>query len=78
MTVGIDLTGGGSVLAWQTTDGVFFERYDANLDPVGTPIEVASGAMTWVSAQPLDNGGFAIVWDTSAGRRVLQRHRAAD
>jgi Ca2+-binding RTX toxin-like protein len=67
MTVGIDLTGGGSVLAWQTTDGVFFERYDANLDPVGTPIEVASGAMTWVSAQPLDNGGFAIVWDTSAG-----------
>jgi Ca2+-binding RTX toxin-like protein len=66
MTVGIDLTGGGSVLAWQTTDGIFFERYGANLDPIGSPTEVASGAATWVSAQPLDNGGFTVVWDTSA------------
>ncbi|HXE29019.1 MAG TPA: type I secretion C-terminal target domain-containing protein [Stellaceae bacterium] len=66
MTVGIDLTGGGSVLAWQTTDGIFFERYDANLDPVGSPIEVAASAATWVSAQPLDNGGFTVFWDTSA------------
>jgi Ca2+-binding RTX toxin-like protein len=66
MTVAIDLTGGGSVLAWQTTDGIFFERYDANLDPVGSPAEVAAGTTTWVSAQPLDNGGFTVVWDTSA------------
>ncbi len=67
MTVGIDLTGGGSVLAWQTTDGIFFERYDTNLDPVGTPIEVASGTTTWVSAQPLDDGGFTVYWDTGLG-----------
>src|SRR6185503_11820148 len=66
MTVGIDLTGGGSVLAWQTSDGIFFERYDANLDPVGTPVRVASGATAWVSAQPLASGGFTIVWHTSA------------
>ncbi len=67
MTVGIDLTGGGSVLAWQTTDGVFFERYDANLDPLGAPTEVVFGGSTWVSAKPLDNGGFTIVWDTGVG-----------
>ena len=66
MTVAIDLTGGGSVLAWQTPDGIFFERYDGNLGPLGTPTEVAAGATSWVSAQPLDNGGFSIVWDTSA------------
>ena len=76
MTVGIDLTGGGSVLAWQTTDGIFFERYDANLDPVGSPIEVASGATTWVSADPLDNGGFTIVWDTSATSATGQDYDA--
>jgi len=70
MTVGIDLTGGGSVLAWQTTDGIFFERYDANLDPVGSPTEVASSG-AWVSAQPLDNGGFTIFWDTSAGSSAM-------
>ncbi|HEX3973131.1 MAG TPA: type I secretion C-terminal target domain-containing protein [Stellaceae bacterium] len=67
MTVGIDLAGGGSVLAWQTTDGVFFERYDADLDPVGTPITVASGDASWMSAQPLDDGGFTVYWDTGAG-----------
>jgi Ca2+-binding RTX toxin-like protein len=67
MTVGINLAGGGSILAWQTPDGVFFERYDANLDPLGAPSEVASGVTSWASAKPLDNGGFTIVWDTSAG-----------
>src|ERR1700761_4292586 len=67
MTVGIDLTGGGSVLAWQTTDGVFFERYDTHRDPVGTPIEVAPADASWVSAQPLSNGGFTVYWDTGVG-----------
>ncbi|HWE72698.1 MAG TPA: type I secretion C-terminal target domain-containing protein [Stellaceae bacterium] len=71
MTVAIDLTGGGSVLAWQTTDGVFFERYDANLDPIGTPIEVASGEASWVSAKPLDGGGFTVYWDTGVGSSTI-------
>ena len=52
MTVAIELTGGESVLAWQTPDGIFFERYDGNLDPLGTPTEVAAGATSWVSAEP--------------------------
>jgi Ca2+-binding RTX toxin-like protein len=66
MTVAIDLAGGGAVLAWQTFAGVFFERYDANLDPLGSPTEVVGSAAAWVSAKPLDSGGFAIVWDASA------------
>ncbi len=66
MTVAIDLAGGGSVLAWQTPDGVFFERFDGSLDPLGAPTEVASGATSWLSAQSLDNGGFSIVWSTDA------------
>jgi Ca2+-binding RTX toxin-like protein len=78
MTVGIDLTGGGSVLAWQTTDGVFFERYDGNRDPVGTPIEVASGDATWVSAQPLDDGGFTIYWDTGVGSSTTAQNYDAN
>lgn len=71
MTVGITLAGGGSVLAWQTAGGIFFERFDGNLDPLGAATEVASGRASWVSAEPLANGGFAIVWDARASAQPM-------
>src|ERR1700733_2712065 len=66
MTVSVNLTGGGSVLVWQTFGGVSFQTFDANLLPLGSPTTVMDGSSVWLSAAPLADGGFSVVWDSSA------------
>jgi Ca2+-binding RTX toxin-like protein len=66
MTVSVNLTGGGSVLVWQTLGGVSFQTFDANLLPLGSPTTVMDGSTVWLSAAPLADGGFSVVWDSSA------------
>ena len=66
MTVSVTVTGGGSVIAWQTPSGISFQRFTADHRPVGNVTSIATGPTAWLSAQALANGGFSIIWDTSA------------
>jgi hypothetical protein len=63
MAVSVTLSGGGSIIAWQTPSGVSFQRFDASHEPVGGVTSVATGPTIWLSAQALPDGGFSIVWD---------------
>ncbi|HEY3917178.1 MAG TPA: type I secretion C-terminal target domain-containing protein [Stellaceae bacterium] len=66
MTVSVELTGGGYIVAWQTSDGISFQEFDADLQPVGAPTVAETGTAAWLSATALSDGGFSIIWDTSA------------
>src|SRR5690242_9607985 len=66
MAVSVTVTGGGSVIAWQTPSGISFQRFTADHRPIGEVTSIATGPTAWLSAQALANGGFSIIWDTSA------------
>ncbi len=66
MAVSTILANGSSILAWQTTGGVFFQRVDANGVPLGDPIDAVNGSTIWTSIAPLANGGFTLIWDATA------------
>lgn len=66
MAVSVTLSGGGSIIAWQTPSGIFFQRFNADHRPIGEVTSIATGPTAWLSAQALTDGGFSIIWDTSA------------
>jgi hypothetical protein len=66
MAVSLTLTGGLSIIAWQTPSGISFQRFAADDRPIGDVTSIATGPTAWLSAQALANGGFSIIWDTSA------------
>ena len=66
MAVSVTLTGGGSIIAWQTPSGISFQRFNPDHQPVGAVTSIATGPTAWLSAQALANGAFSIIWDTSA------------
>ncbi len=66
MAVSVTLTGGGSIIAWQTPTGISFQRFNADHQTVGSVTSIATGPTAWLSAQALANGAFSIIWDTSA------------
>ena len=62
----VGLGGGGSVVAWQTFDGITYQRYDKNSQAVGTPTTIPVGHTGWLTASPIASGGFTLAWSTSA------------
>jgi len=64
MSISVELSGGGSVIVWQTRSGIFFQRYDSNHFPVGSPANVTNGSTVWLTAMPASSGGFSVIWDT--------------
>lgn len=78
MSVEASLTDGGAIIAWQTAAGVYFESFDSNLDPEGSPVAVTTGATTWLSAQPLADGGFSIVWDSGVDTTPMAQNYDAN
>jgi hypothetical protein len=66
MAVSVTLTGGGSIIAWQTPTGISFQRFNADHQTVGGITSITTGPTAWLSAQALANGAFSIIWDTSA------------
>jgi Ca2+-binding RTX toxin-like protein len=66
MAVSVTLAGGFSIIAWQTPSGISFQRFTSDHQAVGDVTSIATGPTAWLSAQALANGGFSIIWDTSA------------
>src|SRR6266446_4292856 len=66
MTVSVNLAGGGFVIVWQTRDGIYFQRFDANRLPLGSPVTVTNASTLWLTAAPTSSGGFSVIWDTGA------------
>ena len=71
MAVSVTLSGGGSIIAWQTPSGISFQQFDANHEAVGAVTSVATGPTIWVSAQSLPDGGFTIAWDIDRAQLPL-------
>src|SRR5258706_1444282 len=69
MAVSVSLNGGpfagGFVIAWETASGVFFQRFNPSHEPVGSPTMVTGASAAWVSATPLGDGTFSVIWDPS-------------
>ena len=78
MAVSVTLNGGGTIIAWQTPSGIAFQRFDANHQPSGAVTSVATGPTVWLSAEALANGGFSIVWDTSASSQPMAQNYDAN
>jgi hypothetical protein len=74
MAVSVTLSGGGSIIAWQTTSGISFQRFDASHAPVGAVTSVAARPSVWISAEPLAGGGFSLVWDADASSQPLAQN----
>ena len=66
MSVSIQLQNGDSVIAWQTTQGVYFQEFDGNGLPIGSATTVESGPTAWLSLAARSNGGFSVIWDASS------------
>jgi len=67
MAVSIDLSGGGSVIVFETPSAIIFQRYNASHQPIGSAVTVAGSPAVWFTATPLSTGGFSVIWDTSVG-----------
>ena len=78
MAVSVTLTGGTSIIAWQTTSGISFQRFTADHRPIGDVTSIATGPTAWLSAQALTNGGFSIIWNATASTTpTAQSYNAA-
>ena len=65
MSVSVALADGDSIIAWQTTQGVQFQEFDPDGNPIGATTNVTSANAPWLTLAPLSNGGFSAVWDAS-------------
>lgn len=81
--------GGSSVVVWQSLGqdgsswGIFGQRFDASGAAVGSEFQVNTttrGAQTSPAVAMNDNGGFAVVWDSTdgSGMGVYAREFGAD
>ena len=48
MAVSVTLTGGGSIIAWQTPTGISFQRFNADHQTVGSVTSIATGPTAWL------------------------------
>ena len=77
MAVSATLGNGSSVIAWQTTDGIFFQRVDSSDVPLSDSINAGTGPALWTSIAAGANGGFTLIWDaTSASSPMAQNYDA--
>ncbi|HWF64861.1 MAG TPA: M10 family metallopeptidase C-terminal domain-containing protein [Rhizomicrobium sp.] len=67
MAVSATLGNGSSVIAWQTGDGILFQRVDSSGIPLSGPISAGNGPTFWTSIAADANGGFTLIWDAASG-----------
>lgn len=63
---------GNHVVVWSSSgssnpDGIFFQRYDSNRNPVGGETRVANVAGNVVVGKASSNGKFVVVWNNGTG-----------